>query len=135
MAAPLPEAPDEYQAVVRRILRGSCLGYLIFGVWTVQKWGWWPLTGLTCAALVAIINFLWLGDILGRVFRTSPSPNASRLAARVMARFVLLGGALTIAIFVARFNAVSVVLGFSVVVVGIVGEALYSLHRTIVMRD
>ena len=43
-----------------------------------------------------------------------------------LARFALLGVALSVAIFVARFNAVSVLLGFSIVVVGILGEGLYS---------
>ena len=38
--------------------------------------------------------------------------------------------ALTVTIIIARFNAVSVLLGFSVIVVGICGEALYALYRS-----
>ncbi len=132
--APTPPETDddrEYAATVRRIRRGSLAGYCAFAVWAVFQRGWWPLIGLTCAALVNIIGFLWLEDILGKVLHASPHPNASRLGAWVTARFVLLGGALSAAIFVARFNAFSVVLGFSVIVVGIFGEALYALYRSL----
>jgi hypothetical protein len=49
---------------------------------------------------------------------------------RTLARYVLLGAALSVAIFVARFNALSVLLGFSIVVVGIMGEAVYSTYKS-----
>ncbi|MGZ4810172.1 MAG: hypothetical protein ACXV7D_12675 [Thermoanaerobaculia bacterium] len=51
---------------------------------------------------------------------------------RTLARFGLLGAALLVTIFVARFHALSVLLGFSIVVVGIIGEALYSTVRSYV---
>jgi hypothetical protein len=35
-----------------------------------------------------------------------------------------------VTIYVARFNPLSVLLGFSIVVVGIMGEALYSVYRS-----
>jgi hypothetical protein len=46
-----------------------------------------------------------------------------------MARFALFGVALTVAIFVAGFDPISVLLGFSIVVIGIMGEALYAVVR------
>jgi hypothetical protein len=49
---------------------------------------------------------------------------------RSLARFFLLGVALAVTIIVARFNPVSVLLGFSIIVVGIFGEALYSVYRS-----
>ena len=55
---------------------------------------------------------------------------AKRLTFRTLARFALLGLALTVTIIIARFNAVSVLLGFSIIVVGIFGEAAYSLYRS-----
>jgi len=48
-----------------------------------------------------------------------------------MARFALLGVALLVSIFVARFNASSVLLGFSIVVVGIIGEAVYGIYKSL----
>jgi hypothetical protein len=47
-----------------------------------------------------------------------------------LGRYALLGAALSIAIFVARFNALSVLLGFSILVVGIMSEAVYSTVRS-----
>ena len=49
---------------------------------------------------------------------------------RALARFLLLGVSLAVTIIIARFNAVSVLLGFSIIVIGICGEALYSLVRS-----
>ena len=48
---------------------------------------------------------------------------------RALSRFILLGAALTVTIVIARFNVVSVLLGFSIIVVGIMGEAAYTLVR------
>ena len=69
-------------------------------------------------------------QIVEAVLQPSPRLKAWRLSLRTLARFALLGVALSVAIFVARFNAVSVLLGFSIVVVGIMGEALYSVIRS-----
>jgi hypothetical protein len=48
---------------------------------------------------------------------------------RALARFILLGAAVAVTIVIARFNVVSVLLGFSIIVVGIMGEAAYTLLR------
>lgn len=78
-----------------------------------------------------MINFLWLEEIVETILQPAPRLHAWRLSLRTLARFVLLGAALTITIFVARFNAFSVLLGFSIIVVGIMGEALYTVYRTL----
>ena len=64
------------------------------------------------------------------ILQPSSHLHPRRLTLRALARFVLLGVAISVTIFVARFDAVSVLLGFSVVVVGIIGEALYSTYRS-----
>jgi hypothetical protein len=84
--------------------------------------GW---IGLTCSAAVTMISFLWLEEIVGSLLQPSPQLRPRRLTLRAVGRFVLLGLALLVTIFVARFDALSVLLGFSIVVVGIIGEALY----------
>jgi hypothetical protein len=89
--------------------------------------------GLTCGAALTIINFLWLEDTVTTVLRASPHPSPFKLSIRVLARFVLLGVALAASIYVAHFDALSVVGGFSVVVAGVMGEALLSLVRS--LRD
>jgi len=49
---------------------------------------------------------------------------------RALARFILLGAAVAVTIVIARFNVVSVLLGFSIIVVGIMGEAVYMTIRS-----
>jgi hypothetical protein len=113
--------------VLRRIHRISAVAYVVFAAFVLAWSGWRGLVGLTCSAVVTMINFLWLEEIVEAVLQPSPRLKAWRLSLRTLARFALLGVALSLAIFVARFNAVSVLLGFSIVVVGIMGEAVYSL--------
>lgn len=77
-----------------------------------------------------MICFLWLEEIAQALLQPAAHPRtARRLTVRAISRFILLGVALLVTISVARLNAVSVLLGFSIIVVGIMGEALYSLFR------
>jgi hypothetical protein len=77
-----------------------------------------------------MIAFLWLEEIAEYLLQPAAHPHARRLIWRTLARFVLLGVALLVTIVVARFDALSVLLGFSIVVVGIMGEALYGVVRS-----
>ena len=121
---------DPAPPVLRRIRRTAVVAYLVFAAPVLVKWGWRGWVGLTCSAAVTMINFLWLEEIVEAVLQPTPRLKAWRMSLRTLARFPLLGVALTVALFVARFNAVSVLLGFSIVVVGIMGEAVYSLIRS-----
>ena len=95
-----------------------------------MKGGWNGFIGLTCSAAVNIICFLWLEQILAAVGQPSPPGKAWKVVLRTAMRYALIGAALAVAILIARFNVLSVLLGFSIVVVGIIGEALYStIHR------
>jgi hypothetical protein len=81
-----------------------------------------------------MITFLWLEEIVNILLQPAAHLHARRLMLRTLARFALLGVALTVTIIIARFNPVSVLLGFSIIVVGICGEALYSLVREVARR-
>ena len=116
--------------VIRRIRLISIAAYVVFAIWVGVAIGWRGLVGLTCSAAVVMINFLWLEEIVENLLQPTPHLHAWRLTLRALARFALLGVALLITIFVARFNALSVLLGFSIVVVGIIGEALYAVYRS-----
>ena len=116
--------------VIRRIRLISIAAYVVFAIWIAVAIGWRGLVGLTCSAAVVMINFLWLEEIVENLLQPTPHLHAWRLTLRALARFALLGVALLITIFVARFNALSVLLGFSIVVVGIIGEALYAVYRS-----
>ncbi|HET7437320.1 MAG TPA: ATP synthase subunit I [Thermoanaerobaculia bacterium] len=130
-----PEAPwyDRETAadVLQRIKRNAFAAAVVFGVFSLISRGFPAFLGLTCSAGVTIISFLWLEETVSVLLQPAAAhQHARRLTLRSLARFALLGVALTVTIIVARFNAVSVLLGFSVVVVGICGEALYSLVRS-----
>lgn len=124
------EANEAAPAVLRRIRRISIGALAVFAIPVLWTSGAHGLVGLTCSGLVTIINFLWLEEIVETVLQPAPRLRAWKVSLRVSARFVLLGAALLVTIIVARFNAVSVLLGFSIVVVGIMGEAVYSGYRS-----
>ena len=123
--------PDEEAelAVVQRVKRTSFWAYAVFAVGVLILRGFSAFVGLTCSAAVTMISFLWLEEILTTILQPSSHLHPRRLTLRALARFVLLGVTISVTIFVARFDAVGVLLGFSVVVVGIIGEAAYSVYR------
>jgi len=120
--------------VLRRIKRMALAAAAVFAVISAILGGFRAFLGLTCSAAVTMISFLWLEEIVEALLQPAAHLHARRLTLRTLARFVLLGVALTVTIIIARFNAVSVLLGFSIIVVGICGEALYSLLREVIQR-
>ena len=116
--------------VLRRIKRNALGCAIVFAVFAWIFGGFRAFLGLTCSAAVTMISFLWLEEIVTVLLQPAAHQHARRLTFRVFARFALLGVALAVTIILARFNAVSVLLGFSIIVVGIFGEALYSLYRS-----
>ena len=121
---------DDTAAVLRRVKIVSVAAYFVFAVPVLISSGWPGFVGLTCSAVVTMINFLWLEAIVNAVLQPSPRLRPWKLSIRALGRYALLGAALSVAIFVARFNALSVLLGFSIVVVGIMGEAVYSTYKS-----
>ena len=126
---PLEEQPASQ--VVRRIRLISVAAYVLFALFIAARSGFYGWLGLTCSAAVIMINFLWLEEVVDTLLQPTPHLHAWRLSLRALARFVLLGVALLVAIFVARFDPLSVLLGFSIVVVGIMGEGLYTVYRSL----
>jgi hypothetical protein len=125
---PIEDEPSAQ--VIRRIKRTAVVAYVVFAVFSWIWAGFRGFLGLTCSAAVTMICFLWLEEIAHALLQPAAHRrNARRLTLRAISRFVLLGVALLVTITVARFNAVSVLLGFSIIVVGIFGEALYSMVR------
>jgi len=120
--------------VVRRIKRTALAAAVVFAVFSLFFGGFRAFLGLTCSAAVTMITFLWLEEIVNILLQPAAHLHARRLMLRTLARFALLGVALTVTIIIARFNPVSVLLGFSIIVVGICGEALYSLVREVARR-
>jgi ATP synthase I subunit len=122
------------QDALRRIKRTALVAAAVFAVFMAFSAGFQGVLGLTCSAAVTMISFLWLEEIVDALLQPAAHLHARRLTLRTLARFALLGVALTVTIIIARFNALSVLLGFSIIVVGICGEALYSLYREVARR-
>jgi heme O synthase-like polyprenyltransferase len=116
--------------VIARVKRNSVAAYVIFAVFTLIYSGFRGFLGLTCTAAVTMISFLWLEEVIGTLLQPSPHLKPWKVTVRSVARLTLLGVALLVSIFVARFNASSVLLGFSIVVVGIIAEAVYTIFRS-----
>jgi hypothetical protein len=116
--------------VLRRIKRTAVVAYVVFAAFVALSGGFQAFLGLTCSAAVTMISFLWLEEIVSVLLQPAAHLHARRLTLRTLARFALLGVALTVTIIIARFNALSVLLGFSIIVVGICGEAAYSVYRS-----
>ena len=125
---------DSPRDVLRRIKRTALVAAVVFAVFCAISGGFQGFIGLTCSAAVTMISFLWLEEMVDVLLQPAAHLHARRLTVRTLARFALLGVALTVTIIVARFNALSVLLGFSIIVVGICGEALYSLYREVARR-
>jgi hypothetical protein len=121
---------DDSAAVLRRVKIISVAAYVLFAVPVLIQGGLTSFVGLTCSAVVTMINFLWLEAIVNAILQPSPRLRPWKISIRALGRYALLGGAIAVSIFVARFNALSVLLGFSIVVVGIMGEAVYSTVRS-----
>lgn len=117
--------------VLGRIRRTAVAAYFVFAIWTLFADGFRSFVGLTCSAVVTMISFLWLEEVIGSILQPTPHLHARRLTLRAVARFALLGAATAVMVLVARFNGFSVLLGFSIVVVGIIGEALYATYRSL----
>ena len=121
---------DDNDALLRRVRIMSIAAYVVFAIPIAISSGVSGLIGLTCSAVVTMINFLWLEEIASAILRPTPRLRAWKITLRMLGRYALLGAALTVTLVVARFNVVSVLLGFSVVVVGIMGEAVYATFRS-----
>ena len=113
--------------MVRRVEIFAVMAWAILSVADLWMSGWKGFVALTCSALVVIIAFLWMERFVQRVLRPIPNASAWSSAFGVLSRYVLLSAALAVIIIVVRFNALSVLLGSSVIVAGIAAEALYSL--------
>lgn len=113
--------------VLGRVRRNATVAAVVFGAGYLIRGDWTGAAGLTCGAAVAIVNFLWLERLVRRSIGPSPDAHPEKIAFGSLLRFALFSLVLAVSIFVARFNVLSVLLGVSIVVIGIAGEAVYSM--------
>jgi len=111
---------------LRRVEIFSLIAGAAIALFYLVRLEWNALAGFTCSAAVVMINFRWLEDIVVQMLQPARRLKAWRLGLRALSRFVLFVVAIWIAIRFARSDALSVLLGFSVLVIGILTEAVYS---------
>lgn len=128
---PSDEPPER---VLRRIRRTAIAAWAVFAAFPLISRDFRGFLGLTCSAAVTMISFLWLEEIVNTLLQPAAHRHARKLAWRTLARFALFGAALSVTIYIARFHALSVLLGFSIIVVGIMGEAAYAVWRSFAER-
>lgn len=122
-------------SLLGRLRKYALICWVAFAIPTLVFAGFRAFLGLTCSALVVMIGHLWLERILDRLLLPAPQVSPWRLGVHIVARFTLLGLALAIAIFVARFSPISVILGFSIVVGAIMIEAARAIIKPGDMTD
>ena len=126
-------APGEQEELdrgpIRRIRWFTLLAFAAFAVYYLIRRDWNALAGLTCSTAVVMINFLWLEELAVNVLGPTPQNKPWRMGFRALARYALFGVAA--AVFVVRFNVLSVLLGISTLVIGVVAEVVYmaATHR------
>jgi hypothetical protein len=120
-----PEGDGVDRRPITRIRWFSFGAWVCFASWFALRHEWDALLGLTCTGVVVMINFLWLEELAIKLLGPVPQVKPWKLGARALMRYALFG--LMAAVFVVRFNIISVVLGTSILVIGITGEALFEL--------
>ena len=86
--------------------------------------------GILAGGVIAIVNFLWMRNVLQRILGLLPT-NANRYALmRYIVRMTVTGCALYFVLTSGRFSLAGVLTGLSIIVVNILALSLYRALRT-----
>lgn len=86
--------------------------------------------GVLAGGIIAIVNFLWMRNVLQRILGLLPA-NAQRYALmRYIARMTVTGCALYYVLTSGRFSLAGVLTGLSIIVINILFLSLYRALRT-----
>lgn len=111
------------------IIKGS-LGLLLFTVLT--GWAFFSgkvALGALAGGCIAIINFLWIRNVLQRVLSQRPAKATMYAQFRFIARLSLTGFLLYFIITSGWFSLAGLFIGLSVIVINIIALSLYSALR------
>lgn len=132
MTIPTEDFDDpEHASLVRRV-RDVAIGAAI--VLSLLSWWWLGLTpalALLVCAVIMIMNFLWLERIVGSTLRAEAEPQSAWVGLRILVRFGLIVVSIGVVVAVARYHPASVLLGFSVIVIGLLAEGVRALHLSL----
>jgi hypothetical protein len=86
--------------------------------------------GVLAGGIIAILNFLWMRNVLQRILGLLPI-NANRYAMiRYIVRLTVIGCALYFVLTSGLFSLAGVLVGLSVIIANLFGLSLYSAMRT-----
>ena len=112
------------------IIRGS-LGLLaVLAIGSLVMFSGKVAMGVLAGGIIAIINFLWMRNVLQRILGLLPS-NAQRYAMmRYIARMTVTGCALYFVMTSGLFSLAGVLSGLSIIVINILALSLYRALST-----
>jgi hypothetical protein len=100
----------------------SAAGFIFFSV----KAG----LGVLAGGVIAVINFVWLRNVLQRILGLIPASAGLYVQIRFVARFAVTGLILYVIITSGWFSLAGLLVGLSVIVTNIIALSLYSALRT-----
>ena len=123
-----------YLAVERRIERLTLAVGTVGGIYAASKWGWRTGVGFGVGALLSWLNFRWLEQGIGGLFRAamptagSEPPSVSWLIyGRFIARMALLVAAVYVILRVAWFPGRAVLAGLFSLIAAVIVEVTYEV--------
>lgn len=121
-----PDMDPDHRPTMKRVRTTAIVAAVALAVIMLLWEGWRAAFALTCSATVVMINFLWLEEIVENTLRPMPEIQPWRLIIKVLLRFLLLGVAFAGILLIAPGEGLSILLGFSIIVIGIMGEAVHA---------
>jgi hypothetical protein len=109
--------------VKRSLVLLTLLTAIAFGVYSLNA-----ALGVLTGGLIAIVNFLWMGNTLKRTLGILPDSPLRYSLLRFLSRMTVLGLVLYLALTSGWISIIGLVVGLSVIVANIVALSLFRLH-------
>ena len=109
--------------VKRSLILLALLTAIAFGVYSLNA-----ALSVLAGGLIAIVNFLWMGNALKRTLGILPDSPVRYSLLRFLARMTVLGLVLYLALTSGWISIVGLVVGLSVIVANIVALSFLRLH-------
>jgi hypothetical protein len=123
-----------YEAIERRIENLTLMIGVIGGAYAISRWGWRSGAGFTAGSILSWLNFRWLEQGIGGLFRaalpvagTEPYHASRWIYASFFARMALLVGALYVILKVAWFPGKAVLAGLFSLIAAVILEVTYEV--------
>jgi len=110
--------------IKRSLLLLAVLTIAAFGVYSVHA-----ALGVLAGGMIAIANFLWMGNTLKRILGLLPDNPVGYSLLRFLSRMTVVGVVLYLALRSGSFSPVGLIVGLSVIVANIAVLSFFSVQR------